>query len=701
MRRLALVALSAIASCNSNDDASKQQPERVVACDSSGIVADYEAVPAADVGIVAVGHEELARDVGNHLGAMWGTAPTLGSKPWSIVLSTDGAPEVGYTIKREGQTIAVRAKATELAHGAYALVEILGARFFHPKQTFYPKLDGARIPKTLDVARKPAFATRGIQVHTLHPIEWLPALVNSPANEQNLADAKLLIDWLVRTGQNHLQWFFLNTVPVEQWRPHAAKIVEYAHAKGLTVGAVAQLWGGSSLQNGYALVTDKTTWQTQMEQRLDALLVVPFDLVELGMGEFFASDPEGVVQWLDHGTKYLAEKYPKTTFSVVNHVGNYPNLYLDFRGEKNVFFYHLPRYADPRLMNNVHTVYFFDLYRPYGGYGHADFKLHRDYIFAELPKRKVRYFPEAAYWASADVDVPIFLPEYAHARFIDIHNLDADIRAKRLPALDGHVTFSSGHEWGYWLNEYLTAKMMWEPERSFESFLEDYTRVFGSCGADAGAQFKAFVDLQTTYLFDKKLVPYLAGEDAHDDFGSKSGITTIPERPAFEKLLTMDDATRAQLEGGDLAGLGEFVAKGDPILDEIAARCRGADAALRPWCEELRDGIEIDLLRARHAIALYRAVLAHVRKQGDGLALLTEARAITERAKVVVERRAAGYRFAPSALTSPGKNATIYPFGYLRQAHAQCFWKRREEQVAWILENNEAPQFSKVPSCQD
>ncbi|MBI2393279.1 MAG: hypothetical protein HYV09_27090 [Deltaproteobacteria bacterium] len=425
----ALIACSTAASgaCGNQDDG--PEPPPAIACDSAKMAADLEPVEAADIGLFAdAASMELAADVSSHLRALWGPgAPSAiegapSGTAWSIWLSTSDAArartaggDAAYAIRREGRSIVVWGRTpADLAHGAWALVETFGARFFHPKQTFLPALGGARWPRALDVARKPAFATRGIQIHTLHPIEWFPALVQP--GEQNLADAKVLVDWLVRTGQNHLQWFFVNSVPVDQWRPHAAKIVEYAHARGVTVGAVAQLWGGSSLQNGYALVTDKTTWQTQMEQRLDTLLAVPFDLVELGMGEFFASDPEGVVQWLDHGTRYLAGKYPKTTFSVVNHVGNQPSLWLDFRGEKNVFFYHLPKYADARLMNNVHTVYFFDLYRPWGGYGHPDFGLHRQYIFDQLPKRKIRYFPEAAYWASADVDVPIFLPEYLHAR---------------------------------------------------------------------------------------------------------------------------------------------------------------------------------------------------------------------------------------------------------------------------------------------
>jgi hypothetical protein len=681
--RRGLLALAFLGCGKSGETAA---PERVVACDSSAIVAGFDDVANVRVHV----DPGIAPDLEGLLAQLWHQGFTVdrsappSSGPAISISSRDAAGiDAGYAIKRTGDRISVSAaNAADLNAGAYALLEVLGIRFFHPKQTFVPALKGPRLPKTLDIRRRAAFATRGLQVHTLHPIEYLPALLQP--GEQNLADAKTLIDWIVHTGQNHLQWVILNSIPVDQWRPHVAKIVDYAHARNVTIGAVAALSGSGSLQGGYALVNDKATWQTQMEQKLDELLVVPFDLVEVSMGEFFASDPEAVVTWLDHGTNYLATKYPKTAFSVINHLGNQPAFFFDFRGDKNVFFYHVPGYADPRLINNVHTVYLFDLYRPWGAYGHPDFSLHREFIFRQLPKRKVRYFPESAYWASADVDVPLFLPEYIHARWTDVHNLDKDVRAKALPPLDGHILYSSGHEWGYWLTDYLTAKILWEPSRTFDSLLTEYTSTFGSCAGDVQSTFRSFVALQTELLFDKKLVPYLAGEDSHDDFAAGS-VVTIPERVPFHKASTLDPAI--------LVGLDDYAKRSAPLLEEIVARCRGADAALKPWCEELRDGIEIDMLRARHTAALYRAVL--------GQASLDAARAITTEAAKVIARRGGGYRFPVETLARAGKTETIYPFGYLRQAHTQCFWRRREEQVAWILENGEPPPLGKVASCQE
>src|SRR5262249_23214750 len=132
--------------------------------------------------------------------------------------------------------------AGDLAAGAYALLEELGARFFHPKEQFVPHLGAPRVPATLDVWRRPAARRRGLQPHTLHPIESLWTFMVPGAD--NLADAERFVDWLVKTGQNYVQFPLLGTVDWASWTPHVQAILDYAHARGVRVGAVPQVWGG-------------------------------------------------------------------------------------------------------------------------------------------------------------------------------------------------------------------------------------------------------------------------------------------------------------------------------------------------------------------------------------------------------------------------------------------------------------------------
>ena len=81
--------------------------------------------------------------------------------------------------------------------------------------------------------------------------------------------------------------------------------------------------------------------------------------------------------------------------------------------------------------------------------------------------------------------------------------------------------------------------------------------------------------------------------------------------------------------------------------------------------------------------------------------MLARATAVTAQAAQVVARREAEYRFDLDRVTGAYRNPTVYGFGYLRPAHTQCYWSRREEQVSFLLENGVAEGIFSLPNCQD
>ncbi len=404
-----------------------------------------------------------------------------------------------------------------------------------------------------------------------------------------------------------------------------------------------------------------------------------------------------MIDWLNHAVLFLAVNAPGVEVNVQNHVGNYPNLWVQYEGQ-TVFYYHLPQYADPRLGQTVHTLFFFDLYRDWATYAHPNFHLQHDYILKELPTRRVKYFPESAYWISADIDVPLFLPEYLYARWNDIHRLVAEVQQKGLPPLEGHVQFSSGHEWGYWLTDYLTAKMLWQPEAPLSTFLADYAHAFGSCSTDVEGIMDSLVSIQSHYLFDDRLVAYVQGENTTVDEGYLIGLETHPKRVEFEDVLAMSKKDRDAFESSVVVPLESMAAEMVPLEDAVAERCAGADAAITPWCEELSDGISIVRNRAEHAALLYRAILERANK-GDPEPYYRVATTMTSEAATIVARREKGYRFDLQRLTGDYDNPTVYPFGYLRPAHTQCYWLRREQQVRTLLDTGYPASEGSLPSC--
>jgi len=208
------------------------------------------------------------------------------------------------------------------------------------------------------------------------------------------------------------------------------------------------------------------------------------------------------------------------------------------------------------------------------------------------------------------------------------------------------------------------------------------------------------IALQRKYLFEDQLIPYVSGEDATVEFGATIGIKIRPIRKKFEELVTEPEESRVSFEKSVLAPLEAFSKELAPIEESLAARTRGADAAIRPWISELRDGVRIVRVRTDHAITIYRAVLAHARGDNAGARQgLSSARAITAQAKAVIQAREAMYRFDVERLTGFYSNPTFYSFGYLRQAHTQCFYRRREEFARLIIEENVLGSTSDVPTC--
>ena len=719
-----VVAAAITAGCSSSSSSSSSpSPPPVVSCSSAAPPAGVDTFASADVGVYIDATDPLLdpvrADLASYLGTMWGSAVSVasgapdGSRRASIWLSTSASARTllgtslldGYAIRRidaGGKTtlLVYAPDVVDLATGAYALLEELGARFFHPKQELVPRLGAPRLPHAIDVSRHPLAATRGLQPHTLHPIEYFATFMEP--SDENLADAKRFVDWLVKTGQNYMQWPLLSTVDWASWQPYAASILSYAHSRGVQIGAQPEVWGGAALQNNYVLVSDANDWATEMRAGLDKLLQLPWDRVVLALGEFASTDPSSVIEWLDYATEYVTSKSPTVLVDVQNHVGNYPQLWVPYDGQ-TFFYYHLFGFCDLRLGQSVHTLSLFDLYRDWATYAHPNFHLQHDYLLSELgSSRRAGYFPESAYWISADIDVPAFLPETLYSRWLDIHTLSQEIAQKGLPALDHHIQFTSGHEWGFWLTDYLVAKMLWQPDASLDTSLQSYTSAFGNCAGDVDAALSSYISLQTSFIFDQRLFPYIQGENETVDLGYLAGLETHPRRVEFEQLLTMTETERSAFEVSVVQALESFASQSQPIEDAIAARCRGSDATLAPWCAELQDGISIVTLRAQHAATLYRAMLDYVRgNAGDAATRVTQASQITTQAATVVAHRESQYRFDLERVTGQYQNPTVYGFGYLRQAHTLCYWHRREEQVTYILQNGGPEGQSSLPSCAD
>ncbi|MDQ3341822.1 MAG: hypothetical protein M4D80_42285, partial [Myxococcota bacterium] len=380
---------------------------------------------------------------------------------------------------------------------------------------------------------------------------------------------------------------------------------------------------------------------------------------------FFGEDADRFIAAVNATTAAIHAARPRAAVHASIHVG--ADQRVTYRGEE-LPYYFLVKHADPSIISNVHTVMFYNLFEDAGGaYGHSDFAEHRAYLLEQQRAgRKPTYYPESAYWIAFDNSVPMFLPVYVRSRWLDLDGL---------PDLDGHLIFSSGWEWGYWLTDYVSLRASYELPPSYR---EAIAHAYGKDLAPAVDLVTELADLQARRSIDERLAPYLAGRDALIDVGDQLGIHSQPDRTTFD-----DIAKGATFDA--LAPLGEYANE----LTALAKRARALKLPSSRWSREVVDGFEVTAARARFIHAAYAAQLKGAPRSALDKAL-SDGRA-------AVERRHGDFHYAgdPQDLIGRPANATIYGYGYLHQANALCYWERERAQLAAILDGATTP----IPHC--
>jgi len=599
---------------------------------------------------------------------------------YRIELVADGTVVEGYQLEYpDGTTIRVHAHDVLGAqYGTAAALEAMGFRFRHPFDTHVPQVP---VIGAIDPApQAPEVRVRGLQLHTLHPIEGYFAFWEPGAGSAN--DAHRIIDWVIKNRGNYLQWVALDDIldPArhEAWKTFTRELIDDAHLRGIRVGLNLQLFGQSNLQFAFDLSDDRTGTVPIGDEIAARLPLVtdglPFDVYDLSFGEFFNADPQRFIDAVNEVQRQLARFAPQAEMHAVVHLGATQR--VTYMGE-DLIYYFLVKYANPAIVSEIHTVMFYDLFEPTGGaYHHENFDEHRAYLQQQMCAGKpAAYFPETAYWVAFDDSVPQFFPIYVHNRQLDLAKLRESPGGGACGTLDEHLLFSSGWEWGYWLNDVTALRASYKlasPEELIAAEL----------GPDVAPVLGRLADLQREHVMLGGLIGYLVGRDATIDLGRTLGIVSQPDRLTFDQLVAgQDDPVHPIAET-----LGRLATYAD-ALDGIARTFAALDRTDDRWTRELRDGIEIDGLRAHFVEETYQATLAHI--AGDAAAAtghFTAAHALLDRAHTVVTARDADLHDSHGRrLLDKTPNQTFYQFGYLFMADTLCYWQRELDQVGNIL----------------
>ena len=683
MRRAVLPLLVAIAACGDNAPS-----PRVV-------VHTPEPVPEA----VALAAADLVRDLSALTGETIGEStrtPRCGDGELRVLVRPPD-PALGaqrYTIREErcgddGHLVEVTGGDDRAAQWAiYDFVERIGVRYFHPEETYFPQ--GPIWPaEPLDVDESPSFLLRSMNVHRTHPVELSPPLTDAARLQMDDLQRRW-IEWSVKMRQT------LASGWDTEW------VGDLAYRRGFSRGAGFNLLNA---QQGGRPILDPDDPRPEEEQIAEAIEedmadvaglppVTRFDF-QFNPSEFTVAGEEDTVRRLTFITDYISERWPDVSIWTINHgTHQEPGPIYGIR------FFDLSELAPPALGVKVHSLMFYGLDRAAPVYGNESFDYFRTWIEEQQQVRRIIWYPESSWWLTFDLPVPLYLaPVTLEARGRDIEILEPWLATdpEAATGVHGHHLFTSGQEWGYWMIDYCTAKMAWDADLGWEGCLDWVTAAFAE-GDTIGRVLREVAARQVVDLRDPDLLAMLVGSDDETEAAAAAGIDFHPLPPAPASLLAWDDARVAAFRAASLDPLDAMADDYDAWADEIEATLAVQSLAQAPWVREIRDGLRIFALRARHARAVYDTALAlrdavaaadfeaiSVAEQG-----VTVARELTEEARAVVTAREDDYRYhrdlsiAGDELGSGDEvpNRTVYPFRVLSRTHRLFYWTRPDDQLA-------------------
>jgi hypothetical protein len=266
--------------------------------------------------------------------------------------------------------------------------------------------------------------------------------------------------------------------------------------------------------------------------------------------------------------------------------------------------------------------------------------------------------------------------------------------------VNGHLTFTSGWEWGYWLIDWSIARWSWEYHDAQTVRKSTSLAPLMEILPDPRLRpmWKEALRLQNHYLKERGLMRFMA---AATPFSELPHPLDKPFQPApefhYSRLLrskNLQEVNR-QLDVPILAledyarTMGALTHKMNMILAEDLKAAHPDALLRRKLVRELTLALEVSALRAHHRALTLRALSARVSERtgtsGHGksasVAYLASARLVRYKALDLVRQQETGYRYQLPLLTGQRDSMTAYPFGYLYPAGRLFFWEREEEQV--------------------
>ncbi len=568
-----------------------------------------------------------------------------------------------------------------VAAGLYGLLqEQLGFAFYHPRKTVMPEFETWPLKDSWTWKAEERFNKRGFHLHTMHPIELTEALLDHNYPEgQNMI--KEYIDWLARNGQNYFEFNLLNSVDFKNWIPYIKEVVDYGHKRGVIMGLdlslhMIQQKAFMLYKNFPATVKSK---EKQIITNLNDLSKAGFDVynIEFSSTEFTSGNVEKKKKLQQLITDWALKNNAKIMGRA--HVVKKEGKVLSYETENiNI---------DPKLDKHrgvlIHTVMFYEINEEKAPvYENENLKHMFDLLKEEQLKRETWYFPESAYWVTFDNSVPMLLLPYLTARLNDILLMEK----MKVP---GHITFSSGWEWGYWLIDWSIARWSWKYGEDDINATDCVDKIFSD--KNISKTIEEILSIQQEYFKNQELMRYMVAQTVTDEVPKAIRFEFHP-RPRWrykDLFRNVDLAVLDTLRNEAILPLENFIKEA-----EVAQR-KFEDAFFNTKMSEMDMVIFAELslanrvtnLRAKHKLFTLNAIINHRKQKLVGGSdstnyYLEQAASIRAKAQLKVLEQEGFYKYDLNNIGRKRKGHTAYHFGYLYPVSNLHFWQREESQIS-------------------
>eukprot|EP01040_Poterioochromonas_malhamensis_P008893 gene8893-9630_t len=485
--------------------------------------------------------------------------------------------------------------------GSYAVLELLGFAFLHPLEPYYPpELRFSRNTdfnnrSEIVFLETPYWPQRAFHLHTQHPLELTEVLQGHDIpqfgkhgaecrefseystayrRDQNLSfssrhtantssttttpycerwedmliDVDSFYEWSIANGLNMIEWLLLDNF---KWGDELTtrfyrfkRLTQLGHQYSLLIGADVPI--GNIQQHGWYMVNVRLPIQEQKQQikdRIDWIFHSGFDFLttESGLSEFTHPECDLMIDLFNTFASYINETWSRQSAVKVHcSTGQYCSDYLDPRNGDPMNFNFLPTFTHPGLGILPHTVQMYSFDDPTAGsYGNNNFSYMEDYLVFEgkLKKRNILYYGETSYWVNVDIDVPLFLPIYGQRRIKDLRKIAYRENVENFH-ISGQMNFDSGWEYGYWLNDVVTARGSWNPHINSEK-IELYRQCMNNIEDEGTTPFEQEEDRagkRTKAQWKEKNCPPFS--DEYDEYHSMLRIYSNIYGPKYALPLT-------------------------------------------------------------------------------------------------------------------------------------------------------------------